>query len=343
LVPADLARNAHWQEGRVATLVTGLGYIGSALVERLLAEGEHVVGVENFFSTPREQLTPMLATGGLRLVEGSICDPATWERAFGGEPIETVFHLAAQASARPDAAPIAYTQETNFTGPRMLLGACSAHDVQRTIFASSMRLYRTPLPKTVSEAAPIDPTDLVHLSQLYGEVLLAEYRRRDSLAPGGDSPSRVAVRLGIVHGLSPVMKADARFLAAPQLFCLQAVRGERLAVATGPRTALAFVHVQDAVSALLQCRNLPPEVEIMNVASEIRTVASVARAVQRAAAERGIAASIAYQGRDVRVADRTVSSRLTATGFRPELRIENSVGAVLDHYLTRAGGSCASS
>jgi nucleoside-diphosphate-sugar epimerase len=139
------------------------------------------------------------------------------------------------------------------------------------------------------------------------------------------------------------MKVDPRFLAAPQLFCRQAAHGERLAVATGARTALAIVHIDDAVSALIRCRDLPAEVDVVNVASEIRTVASVARAVQAAAAQRGIPVSIDFQGRDAPAGERTVSSRLAATGFEPKLRIEDSIGRVFDHYLDTAGGACASS
>src|SRR3989442_995597 len=116
----------------MATLITGLGYIGSALAARLLADGEEVVGLENFFSTPREPIAE-LERHGLRLIEGSVTDPKAVGRAFTAAKIETVFHLAAQASVQPDAAPISYTQETNYSGPRILFDACLAHGVTRVV------------------------------------------------------------------------------------------------------------------------------------------------------------------------------------------------------------------
>src|SRR5438105_512818 len=147
----------------MATLVTGLGYIGSALAQRLLTDGEEVVAIENYFSTPHEPVTALAESGRLRVIEGSITDPEVVARAFAAARIDSVFHLAAQASAQPDAAPISYTQETNYTGPRVLLDDCLAHHVRRVVFASSTRLYRTPLPRRLSEQSSLGPTDLVHL------------------------------------------------------------------------------------------------------------------------------------------------------------------------------------
>lgn len=309
----------------MATLVTGLGYIGSALAERLLAEGEAVVGIENFFSTPREPIGGLVKRG-LKLVEGSVANLKAVERAFEVGPIDTVFHFAAQASAAPEAATVAYTQETNYTGPRVLLDACVAHGVGRFVFASSMRLYRTPLPRRVSEQSPVGPTDLVHLSHLYGETLLAAYRPRGVIG--------VAARLGIVHGVGPVMKTDSRFLAVPQRFCLQAAHGEPLVASTGATAIHAFVHMEDAIAALVALRRAPSDLRTTNVACEARSVADVARAVQAAAGARGIEVRVRYQGRPRPTAPRVIES---AAGFKPRRRIEDGVAETLDHYLGVGG------
>lgn len=313
----------------MATLITGLGYMGSALARRLLDEGEEVVGIDNFFSTPREPVEA-LAGRGVHLVEGSISDPHSLECAFNAARVDTVFHLAAQASAHADAAPLSYTQETNFTGPRLLLDACLAHGVRRAVFASSMRLYRTPLPRRITEAAPLAPPDLVHLSQLYGEMLLRAYSRQGFEA--------LAVRLGIVHGVGPVMKTDPRFLAAPQRFCLQAARREPLLVATGAAAVLAFVHLEDVVEALVRCRDVAsPTPTVANVAAEVRSVASVAEAVRDAGTRRGIDVRIEYAGRSRRYRAREIVSVLDAAGLKPTRTIEDSVGEVLDYYQRKFG------
>jgi nucleoside-diphosphate-sugar epimerase len=310
----------------VAVLVTGVGYIGSALVRRLLAEGAEVVGIENFYSTPRDAVEQLVVDPRFTLVEGSITDPVVLARAFGAAEIDTAFHLAAQASAHPDAAPIAYTEDTNFAGTWRVFEACVAHGVSRVILASSTRLYRTPLSARVHEGSPIAADDLVHLSQLYGEVLLKSYRRAYR------GMSALAARLGIVHGLSPVMKADARFLAVPQRFCQAAANGTPLEVATGSATILPFVHLDDAVEGLLRCLDYRGGEPVVNVAAEVRSVASVATAVRAAAAERGLAVQLSLTGRAPRYAPRRIESALADTGFAPALRIEDSVGSVLDYY-----------
>ncbi len=307
----------------MATLVTGLGYIGSALVSRLLDDGEDVVGLDNFFSTPRENIAP-LTSRGLRLVEGSISDPATVEAAFTTGSIETVFHLAAQASAQPTAAPLAYTQETNYTGPRVLLDACLKHGVRRVVMASSMRIYRVPLPDTLSEDAPLGPTDLVHLSHLYCELLL------DAYWPLGIAGA--AARVGIVHGVSPVMKTDQRFLAVPQRFCLRAARGEALEVAAGPTTEVPLVHIDDAVAGLLCLRDAPPSIRVANIAAEVRSAVEIANAVRSTARSRGIEVEVQYRSTPQHSPHR-VASALELLGFEPKRTVEEGVGEVLDHYV----------
>lgn len=317
----------------MAILVTGVGYIGSALAKRLLASGEDVIAVENYFSTPRQAVATLAECSRFTLIEGSITDSSVLERAFRSAKIHTVFHLAAQASARPDAAPVAYTQETNFTGPRMLLDACAAHGVRRVVFASSMRLYRPPLSRRVSERSPIYAPDLVHLSQMYGELLLGGYRGRGFTG--------LSVRMGVVHGVGPVLKTDPRFLAVPQRFCLQAARREPLRAATGPASLLAFVHLDDVVEGLLRCADLRGGPTIANLAAEVRTVASVAQAVKAVAEDRGIPVRIQHDGRPRRYKERQLESALDATGFRPRRRLEDSLGDVLDSYLAM-GAQCSS-
>jgi nucleoside-diphosphate-sugar epimerase len=322
----------------VAVLITGLGYIGGALAQRLVGLGHDVVAIENYFSAPRQQVEAIAPGKKLTIVEGSIVDPTVLERAFASAPIDAVFHTAAQASARPSAAPVTYTQETNYTGLRLVLEASFRAEVRHIVVASSTRLYRTPLPARVTEESPLHPPDLVHLSQLYGEHLLAAYRdRAAALADDSSSAilasSMVAARVGIVHGVGPVMKTDPDFLAVPQRFCVQVVRGERLVAAVGSHSVHAFIHLDDVVDGLMRCLELPSGVHVVNVAAEVRSVVDTAQVVARAAAQRGITADVQYVGRVRRYAERGVSSRLVQYGFRPTRRLEDSLPAVLDWYL----------
>src|SRR5205823_9709836 len=129
--------------------------------------------------------------------------------------------------------------------------------------------------------------DLAHLSHIYGEKLLELYAR-------GGLLRGVAVRLGVVYGVGPVMKTDYRFMTVPNKFCLQAVRGESLQVYAGAATPTAFIHLADACTALRAAGDLDwrERFTVANAAGEVRTVPEVAGTVARVAASLGLRVAV---------------------------------------------------
>lgn len=314
----------------------GLGYLGAALAEALLARGETVVGLESGFSTDEAALLRLARVPGFRVVRGSAGDPAAVTAAFAAARPRNVYLFAAQASADPDAAPAWYTEEVNLRAPRIVLDAAVQFGTTAVVYASSFHVYGYPLEGLVTEDRRHGRFhDLSHLSKCYGEKLVEMYAGRHGL-------HAASLRLGICYGLSPVMKRDYRFMTVPNKFCLQVVRGEPLVVhATGQRP-LAFVHVADAVGAAVTTAaalgstwtgSVP-----VNVVGEVATAVAVATNVAAAAAARGLDARVELQ-RDDRPGmpghprPFTVRSRLDETGFRPLRRLEDGVGDVLEHFL----------
>lgn len=317
----------------MAVLIAGVGYIGAALAASLLRQGEQVVGLDNGFATDRAALARLGPPGAFELVEGSVVSPRAVARAFARGPFTAVYGLAAQASASVAAARPRYTETTNLVGARVLLDAAVRHGVPRVVYASSIRVYGDPLPPCVDETTPYGPQrDLVHLSQLYGEKLLELYARRAGCIG-------VAVRLAVVYGVGPVMKTDYRFLTAPNKFCLQAVRGEPLAVYPAGATPTAFVHLDDACAALRAAAAAawPAGFHAANVVGEVRTVTEVAAWVVEAARARGLAVTVrGPQGACTEGAARPrIASRLHALGWRATRTLADSLGAVLDYYRAR--------
>ena len=333
---------------RPAHLVTGLGYIGAALAEALLERGERVVGLENGFSTVTGVVARLARRSGMRLVRGSVNSPATIERAFGSDEIGAVYHLAAQASAHPEAAPPSYTEATNLVAPRLVVEAAARHGVRRIVYGSSFRVYGDDpstgsgqgLAGVVTEATPYGRIgDLSHLSKVYAEKLMEMLCAQHGLAG-------VNVRLGVVYGLGPLMKTDPRFLTVPNLFCLRASRGETLTVHPGANRPIGFLHLDDAVRALLLAAEAVDRLVggsepssgavAANVVSEVLTVGEVAAIVERLAEERGLPTRV--EGAAPPPPERwSVTSVLDAAEFRPCRAMAESLGAVLDHYLTHAG------
>ncbi|MER3406314.1 MAG: hypothetical protein C4289_15090, partial [Chloroflexota bacterium] len=236
---------------RMAVLIIGAGYLGASLAGLLLDQGRQVVALENGFSTDPAALAG-LQQRGLVLVQGDMQDPTACRRALELCPaLEAVFLLAAQASAAYAAEHPDETEELNLRGPRVFLDVLldgrttPAGARPLLIFGSSLKVCGPCLTSDVEDEAPYGLClDLSHLSKVYGEKLLEMYAQRAGLPAW-------SVRLPVLHGVSPVMKRDARFQTVLNRFCAQAVSGEPLRVHAGAAGCFqGFLHVRDAAAAL---------------------------------------------------------------------------------------------
>jgi nucleoside-diphosphate-sugar epimerase len=119
-------------------LVTGgAGFIGSHLVEQLVADGHDVVVLDDFSSGTMENLAAV--RGDIRILEGTITDPETCRAATRG--VDYVLHQAALTSVtRSVEAPIA-AHEVNITGTVNMLLAARDAGVRRVVFAGSTAVY----------------------------------------------------------------------------------------------------------------------------------------------------------------------------------------------------------
>jgi len=148
-------------------LVTGAaGFIGSSLVDRLLADGHDVLGVDNFdpFYEPAEKrrnLEGALGHPSFRLIEADCADLDALERALGERPFDVVVHLAAKAGVRPSIQdPVGYTR-ANVVATQALLELARRRGVDRFVFGSSSSVYgnneRVPFSEDDAVAHPISP------------------------------------------------------------------------------------------------------------------------------------------------------------------------------------------
>jgi len=149
------------------TLVTGgAGFIGSHLVERLLAKGHEVLVLDDFddFYDPavkRENIRAASASPRWRLVEGDIRDAGLVERTFGDFAPEMVVHLAARAGVRPSIDQPRLYQEVNVGGTQVLLEAARRSGMRKFLFASSSSVYgdesRVPFAESDPVERPVSP------------------------------------------------------------------------------------------------------------------------------------------------------------------------------------------
>jgi UDP-glucuronate 4-epimerase len=143
-------------------LVTGgAGFIGSHLVDRLLATNvEHVTVVDDFndFYDPqikRANISTHLEDSRYQLTEVDIRDRAALDQALAGSHFDCIVHLAARAGVRPSLTQPQLYNETNVTGTLNLLEFARQHDIKQFVFGSSSSVYGINAKVPFSEDDPI--------------------------------------------------------------------------------------------------------------------------------------------------------------------------------------------
>lgn len=122
--------------------ITGsAGFIGSNLASGILAGGDSVVGLDNFATGKRDNVSRVMAQadGRYRFVEGNICDKATVAGLLEG--VDVVIHLAAQGSVQKSFADVGHNNRQNIDGFVSVLSATGEKGIPRFIYASSCAVY----------------------------------------------------------------------------------------------------------------------------------------------------------------------------------------------------------
>lgn len=164
-------------------LVTGgAGFIGSHVVDRLLAEGFWRVTVIDDFndfynpSIKRENVRAHLLNPAYRLIEADIRNSSALAAAFDETKFDVIVHLAARAGVRPSLIdPLLYA-ETNITGTLHLLELARAHGVGQFVFGSSSSVYGMNAKVPFSEDDPVrQPISPYAATKAAGELLCHTY------------------------------------------------------------------------------------------------------------------------------------------------------------------------
>lgn len=175
---------ASLREAPRSWLVTGAaGFIGSNLVERLLREGQQVVGLDNFSTGYEHNLQDVRAQvgeeawGRFRFIEGDIAELAACQEACAG--VDYVLHQAALGSVpRSLADPIA-TNVANVTGFLNMLVASRDAGAKRFVYAASSSTYgdHPALPKVEDKIGnPLSPYAVTkYVNELYASVFTRAY------------------------------------------------------------------------------------------------------------------------------------------------------------------------
>ncbi|MFL5901119.1 MAG: NAD-dependent epimerase/dehydratase family protein [Solirubrobacterales bacterium] len=226
------------------TLVTGgAGFIGSNLVDALLARGDEVTVVDDFSTGRRENLEGALAAGATP-AKADIRDRSAIEGVAAEAKPEVVFHLAAQIDVRRSVADPAFDASINVGGTANVLEAARAAGAGRVVFTSTGgAIYGEgegqDLP--LSEDAPLAPEAPYGQSKFAAEGYLSLYERLHGL-------SSVSLRLGNVYGPRQDPLGEAGVIA---IFCGKLRGGGRPTVFGDGKQTRDYIYVGDVVSAAL--------------------------------------------------------------------------------------------
>lgn len=234
----------------------GAGFIGSHLVERLLADGHTVVVLDNFSTGRMDNLAWVKDNPRLSVHHVDV------ENYAGAKPLlvdaDWLFHLAALADIVPSIQqPLAY-HEANVDGTIAMLEAARSAGVRRFVYAASSSCYGIPDEFPTPEMAPIRPMYPYALTKYLGEQYVLHWNKVYNLPC-------VSLRLFNVYG--PRARTTGAYGAVFGVFLAQKLVGKPFTVVGDGRQTRDFTFVTDVVDVFVRAAESEIEGEVFNVGS----------------------------------------------------------------------------
>ena len=237
-----------------AIVTGGAGFIGSHLVDALLAENISVRVIDNYSTGRPENLAHV--AGQVELVEADFAKSGSWQKLF--QDIDWVFHLGALSDIVPSIQrPTDYFQ-ANVDGTFNVLEAAKNSGVKRFVYAASSSCYGIPDKYPTSEAAEISPQYPYALTKRLGEELVLHWAQLYHLPA-------IALRLFNVYG--PRSRTSGTYGAVLGVFLAQKLANKPFTVVGDGTQTRDFTYVTDVANAFLTAAQSSVCEEIFNVGS----------------------------------------------------------------------------
>ena len=324
------SRSAHW-------LVTGAaGFIGSHLVQSLLAAGQQVRGLDNFATGHRSNLDDVRQRVGdeawkrFEFVEADIRDRAACASAVGG--VDHVLHQAALGSVPRSIADPLTSHDVNATGFANVIDAARLSGCRSFVYASSSSVYgdEPNLPKVEDRIGRV--LSPYALTKFHNELTAEVYRRSYGFA---------SVGLRYFNVFGPRQDPNGAYAAVIPRWAAAMIAGDAITINGDGETSRDFCYVANAVQANLRAALFGPtdEAAVLNVAVGHRTTLNQLFELLR----EGISArNIRYDRSPVRgefragdvrhsLADIGAAERLI--GYRPSHNIVEGLVEALPWYM----------
>ena len=312
-----------------ALVTGGAGFIGSTLVDRLLAEGHAVDVVDDLSSGSLANLAEARATPGYELTfhKLDIREAAVTELVAHRRP-EVIFHLAAQADVRVSVARPAFDAEVNLIGTLNVLEGARAAGSRKVVFAASGgTLYGEPEKLPVPESHPQRPLSPYGVSKKAACDYLAAYRELHGL-------EFTALALANVYGPRQDPHGEAGVVA---IFAGRLLAGEPCTIFGDGNQTRDFVYVDDVVDAFARAAHKGSGL-LMNIGTGAETSVNTLFQTMAAEAPDGQPA-VHAPARSGELARSSLDPSRAAIhlGWKPWTTLPEGTAEVLRWFAARAG------
>jgi len=305
-------------------LTGGAGFIGSHLLERLLARGDDVAVIDDFndFYDPAIKRAN-LPKGGFRLHERDIRDSS---EIVAREKPDALIHLAARAGVRPSLQDPALYESVNVAGTLTLLEACRRAGVGRFLFASSSSVYGNAAVPFREDDDPLLPVSPYGVSKLMGE----HYVRVYSLLHGIRA---TCLRFFTVYG--PRQRPDL----AIRSFTAAIAAGREIPMFGDGSTERDYTHIADILKGVVAALDRPEPFAVYNLGESrpvpLRTLVDL---LGEYVGKKPIVKQLPEQPGDVRRTFASIEKARKNLGYDPNVPIEEGLREFVNWYQTGLKG-----
>ncbi|MGD0977575.1 MAG: SDR family NAD(P)-dependent oxidoreductase [Candidatus Bathyarchaeia archaeon] len=303
-------------------LVTGgAGFIGSHIVDRLLAEGFAVTVLDNFSSGKMENISNCVKANSFNLVRGDIRDVALVKKVV--KDVDVVFHEAALVDVALSVKNPLLFNDVNVVGTLNLLKASVDSDVERFIFPSSAAVYGDSSPSKKKESMLPTPISPYGASKLAAENYLHVFNNLYGL-------QTVSLRCFNVYGSR--QSSTSSYTGVITAFTNRLSKRKPPIIHGDGKQSRDFVNVDDVVSAnMLALESKAAVGEVFNIASGTAiTIRRLARILMRITNNERLKPIFTRQrAGDIKHCSGDISKVKKLLGFSPKVRIDDGLKKML--------------
>jgi UDP-glucose 4-epimerase len=311
--------------GRRVLVTGGAGFIGSHLVDALVARGDHVMVVDDLSVGSRANLAGHDGHGAVELHVGDVLDRERVQPLLAG--VDTVFHLATQC-VRVSLFDPEIVHKVNTEGTLRMLMAAAASGAHRFVYVSSSEAFGSAQQVPMAEDHPFDPTTIYGASKLAGEHYTTVFHRTHGL-------DTVIVRPFNTYG--PRAHFEGAYGELIPKFVVRAMNGLRPIIFGDGKQTRDFTYVGDTVRGIMQAADAAVLVgRSVNVArGEEVSVNDIARLVLETCGRSDLQPEYGPERpADVRRHYANIARARRELGFEPEVAIADGIRRYVNWFRT---------